>query len=426
MLLTGQKISPINVKSETGVLGKVLIHQPDEGIEKVTPARAIELLYDDIVYLPKMIEEHKIFTTVLSGFVGRENVVEFEVLLADVLKNNEVRKNILKVICYLERCGERIERFFYDTEPSLLARTLITGVYHHKKQVPIFFPLPNLIFTRDLGTVVNDYLIISQSKTKARSRESILAYFVFSNHPMFSGNDGKIIGLSSDQDELLYNNNGEIGKYSVEGGDVMLIRDNHLLIGVSERTTEEGVNKLVTRIFSKKAVSEISVVYLPSTRMYMHLDTIFTLTKESESVVYEPLICQAGKTKVKHYVRPVGKVEEYQCVKDLLLEKYKSWNFISCGEGKSPFAEREQWTDACNLFVVKPGVAFAYDRNTKTNSWLKEFGYQVIPAEELVSKIISGVFNPTEINNTIISLPSSELSRARGGPHCMTMPLIRS
>ena len=179
------------------------------------------------------------------------------------------------------------------------------------------------------------------------------------------------------------------------------------------------------KYLKKKAAEEVTLIFLPHLRQYMHLDTVFTLIKSNESVVYEPLICTSGKAKVRHFAGSIESYSDFKSLKELLVEKYKSWNFILCGEGKAPFAEREQWTDGCNVFTVREGVAFAYERNTKTNNTLKASGYDIVQGEYLLAGIKAGKINPSLLKNTVITLPSAELSRARGGPHCMTMPLMR-
>jgi arginine deiminase len=421
------KIKNLHVSSEVGRLRKVMIHRPDNGIEKITPSRATDLLYEDIVFLPKMKEEHDIFTESLKCFLGKENVIEFQDLLKEVLFIEEVRKNLVHTVCALEGCENRLEDFLNETDPQVLSETLISGIFAHKKTISVFFPLPNLIFSRDIGTVINDHLLLAQAAKKARSRESVLCYYIFHYHPLFKSGSGssKIIELANSENELISNNNGRLGIDSIEGGDVMMLSPYHLLLGSSERTSVSAIRKVISLIFAKGAVKKITHVSLPQVRYCMHLDTIFTLLSLTECVVFKPLVMKENAMAVEQFVNGDPKKYSFSSLQQMLLSEFPDMNFIPCGQGIFPHDEREQWTDGCNLFAIREGVAFTYDRNLKTNEAMKGRGYTIMKAEDLISQNKSGKLNCENITKTIITIPSSELSRARGGPHCMTMPLLR-
>ena len=157
----------------------------------------------------------------------------------------------------------------------------------------------------------------------------------------------------------------------------------------------------------------------------MHLDTIFTIIDRQVSVVYSPLILEAGKLKIKTYHSISAKPVHSLTMKDLMLSIYPDMQFIPCGGGISPYAEREQWTDGCNLFALKPGVAVTYDRNERTAKAIASFGYELAKAEDIITHIQSGLLDPAQIQKTLIIIPSNELSRARGGTHCLTFPIGR-
>lgn len=411
--------APIHVSSETGKLIKVLIHRPDEGIEKVTPSRAVDLLYEDIVYLPKMKEEHDVFTEALSIFTGKDNLVEAQNLLSEILEFPDVRKKLLDITFQLEKLNDNSHKEITSLDSDLLASILITGSTGTKT---IFNPLPNLIFTRDIGIVINDHLLIGLAYKDARKRESLIANFIFTYHPIFKElfDSDKLIDLSKGGHTLL---NGQ-ENLSVEGGDVMLFTKDHLIMASSERTSPLALQKLKDIIFSKGVVERITMVDLPKNRYCMHLDTVFTKISRNECVGFEPLIVKDNKMSATQYTID-GKAEVFPSLSSLLKNDYPDMEIIECGEGIAPFDEREQWTDGCNLFAVKDGVCFTYDRNIKTNAALQEQGYRLIKATDLILEFQQGIMNPDTIEKTIITLPSSELSRARGGPHCMTMPLIR-
>ena len=414
----------INVSSEIGILQKVIVHRPDDGIARVSPKRAEELLFDDIVFLPQMQKEHDVLTDILAAFLGKENVLEITDLLEQTIADDPKNK---KLIVARVEDYEELPRAFGEKLESLtnkeLADVLITGYLPNEDHI-LFDPIPNFIFTRDIAVVINDHVIITKAFKAARHRENLLTRFILWRHPMFKKlkQANKIINLNN-LDLFPPSKYGE--QVSIEGGDVMIINEDFLLIGCSERTSMHGVELLKNMLFEKKVISNVVVINIPADRSFMHIDTLFTMVDKDEIIAFKPIVYDGNSSNVKVF-RSNGGLSEYSSVKEFFKSEINNnMKFIFSGNGISPYQEREQWTDGCNLVAVKPGVALSYDRNQVTDEAFKASGYRVIAAEELLSKIKSGKVKVKDIEKTIIQLPSSELSRARGGSHCMTCPISR-
>ncbi len=405
----------MTIRSEIQTLGKVIIHQPDLGIEHISPEIAEQLLYDDIVFLPRMIEEHFTFTQTLRQLLGKENVHELDELLSEILANESVRDEVIEFLFEKEDLGLGQYERLKQIEPHQLATTLISGL-DPETQDMILPPLPNLVFTRDIGCVINDHILICKANKPARLRENFLTKYILHHHPLFSSFKDKILDFVTDE-----NLEADSG-VSIEGGDVMLIHPRHLLIGESERTTLDAIFELKQILFEKDIVDYVTVVEIPNERYCMHLDTIFTLLDDKTCVGFAPLMFEKNdKVDIITYSKDNKRATLYPTLKDLIFKIYPEMNFIACGNGISPFAQREQWTDGCNFVTVKPGVGYTYERNIYTLKALRENGFTIIAADQL----LENKTKLADLEKTIITLSSAELSRARGGPHCMTFPIAR-
>ncbi|TLV02309.1 arginine deiminase family protein [Dyadobacter luticola] len=476
-----QSALPINVSTETGTLKRLLIHSPDRGLGKVVPSKAQDWLFEDIVHLDTMRRgEYDFYVKLLLYFLdpekikgrlaeidsdptrsffipGSENyfasdyVVDIQRLLEEILENQQTRVKLTAAICGIERCSYQVQEELNTCAPHELAKIFISGSFSDKRM--LFAPLPNLIFTRDIGIVINDHILLNKPAKTARTRESILAQFVFFYHPIFGHIRKNLIEIPENERHFLLPDDEKASDFhrcTLEGGDVMMVAPNHLLIGCSERTSLYAAQQVMKILFDKNIVQKISIIKIPKKRDYMHIDTIFTQVKKNVWVLLASLARlgdEARKKDVLHFFAPADHREafrilqftkgnelprEIENLEDLLSEISRDdlgvtepVKFIYSGGNEFPYGEREQWTDSCNLLALKEGVVIGYDRNDKTLDAFRKQGFNIISAKELLQKFEANELSPDTLTDTFIMLPSAELSRARGGSHCMSMPLLR-
>jgi arginine deiminase len=267
---------------------------------------------------------------------------------------------------------------------------------------------------------------------------------------MFAAYRDNILEIPESMQHFLRPGEDNNDKTTLEGGDVMMVSPQHLIIGCSERTSTSGASEAMKLLFENKVVKKITIVKIPHKRDYMHIDTVFTQVKRNVWVLLgslsaaQPPINDADalswfadkkskdKPEIMQFEKGKSKPKLFKSLEQLLsdisendLQCKKKTRFIYSGNDKFPYDAREQWTDSCNLLAIKEGVVLGYDRNDKTVEAFKKQGFEAIKVADLLQKFENDELNPQKLKNTLILMPSSELSRARGGFHCMSMPLLR-
>ncbi len=306
----------INVSSEIGPLQRVIVHKPDDGISRISPKRAEELLFDDIVHLPLMQREHAIFTKVLRAFIADEAVMDTSQLIEESLESDNDKRTdlIAQILEYEEQPLTYMSRFL-DMPNETLAQVLITG-YHEESDHIYFDPIPNFIFTRDIAVVVNGHVIITKAAKEARFRENILTRYIFQTHDHFKhlSEQNGIININ-DIDNFPRSKKGE--SVSIEGGDIMILNKDYLVIGCSERTTEHAFESIKQYLFDRKIISNCVKVNIPSDRSFMHLDTLCTMIDTDVFACYKPIIYDGMSSNVEvHSID--GSINKYSSTKDFL------------------------------------------------------------------------------------------------------------
>jgi len=478
MILHSKQIE-LNVTSEIGRLRALLIHSPDSGLGKVVPSKAQDWLFEDIVHLDTMRRnEYDYYIKLLlyfldpdkiqgrlkqidsagntrnfykpdhKDFYASDKVIEIQTLLADILEDTVIREKLTASVCAIESCNYRLQQQLNNTSPVELAKIFISGSLDDDQM--IFAPIPNLIFSRDIGITINNYILINKPAKKARSRETLLARYILFNHPIFTAYRNNILEITEPMQHFLRPGKDQDEKTTLEGGDVMVVSHNHVIIGCSERTSISGAHEAVKLLFENKVVEKVTILKIPHKRDYMHIDTVFTQVKrnmwvllaslgktEAHKDIQDPISWfgdkkQKDKTEIVQFINGKAKPRTFDSIEDLLndislndLNSSQETRFIYSGNNTFPFDAREQWTDSCNLLALREGVVLGYDRNDKTVDAFKQAGFNIVKVGDLLQQFENGEVAPHSMNDTLILMPSSELSRARGGFHCMSLPLLR-
>ncbi|MEG2757191.1 MAG: arginine deiminase [Anaerovoracaceae bacterium] len=399
----------INNYSEIGKLNKVLLHRLGGEIEALVPDNFERLLFDDIPYLKVAQKEHDIFAQLLRD--NGVEVVYYTDETAKGLKDEKIKNAFIDDFLadsnvYSMEAKDAIKGYMSSMKPQKLVETAISGIKKGDVEVknkgslasyiasgyPYYTdPMPNLYFTRDPGACVGNGLNVHHMSTVARRRESLLLRYMYMYNKDFAPEGSK----------LWYDYNQD---YSIEGGDVLVLSKDIVAIGLSQRTTAGGIERFAENLLKESSFKKILVFDIPKTRAFMHLDTVFTMVDYDKFTIHPEI---EGPLQIYEITLNKDGRSHFESIQDDLKNILRdelnlpAVELIRCGGNDAMAAQREQWNDGSNTLAIAPGTVITYERNYVTNDLLMKKGVNVI------------------------TMPSSELSRGRGGPRCMSCPVNR-
>ncbi|ORX23723.1 arginine deiminase [Thermoanaerobacterium sp. PSU-2] len=397
-----------HVSSEIGTLKAVVLHRPGKELERLTPQNLTELLFDDIPWVRKIQEEHDEFAKVLKD--NGITVLYVKDLLQDVLKDDAIKEqfiiDLLKINGITNTETENyLKDYLMDLSYSDIAEIAISGLekgdidnvipkglaeFIYEEHYFYIKPVPNMYFTRDPGAMIDGGFMISSMKSAARKPETLIMKYIYKNHDIFKKN-----GIPCWYDNTYF--------HSLEGGDVLILSDRVIAVGCGERTTPQAIERLARNLFEgNSTVEHILVVQIPINRSYMHLDTVFTMVDKERFVFYPGIKKDLRVFSIIKDDKGFS-IQKEKDLQDALKSALNLRNIeiIPTGGFNAITSAREQWNDSTNTLAIAPGKVITYSRNESSNKIMRKEGIEVIEIE------------------------GSELSRGRGGPRCMSMPLLR-
>jgi arginine deiminase len=418
----------LNVTSEIGKLKSVLVHLPGREIDVMVPPMMTQLLFDDILFGQVAREEHRRFQQ-LMRFVAEE-VFDVQDLLEEVFDDEDAKHEIIRDFARRNKLSRRLVTWLSEQRPSALAEVLIGGLPRERNgsgELPKFdlFPVPNFFFTRDPQVVLGSGVVVCGMATQARRREALLSKYVFEHHEAFRDScQFKVDFMAGDAPERPPKRNWP----TLEGGDLLVASRELLVVGQTERTNAAAIKQLANSLREVGSdVKTVIVVELPKQRSFMHLDTVFTFTNTHECLIYPPVILPGGSQAAKVSTIDLTRKSISYASQKSLLATLRRHGFdldpIYCGGKKAVDQQREQWTDGANAFTLAPGIVMLYERNVRTAEELASHGYHILYEDDLL--LGRAELETWTKKKYAIQIQGHELSRARGGPRCMTMPLER-
>lgn len=400
---------PVRVTSEIGALRAVLVHSPGRELEAVTPGNREDYLYDDLIGLEVSAREHARLCKVLSRF---STVYEISDLLTEVLAAREARDYLIGRALEVVP-SEPLAQQLAELPAGTIVRMLIEGTEEEPGPIAtalnetgfVFPPLPNLFFPRDIGMVLGTHAVVGSMRYRSRWTEEILIKTLFAFHPVLTN-----AGLVYDGSEERRAN------YTLEGGDVHVLRQDLLLVGFSERSSPGALDQLADAAFERAGVHDMIVVVMPGNPTAIHLDMLFTHLDRELCLVYPPAFVGPERLTILHRKKGASSVREQPDLFTALAQVGMTLEPVLAGGSRRLSQEREQWASGCNALALAPGVIVTYARNVETLKQLEQAGFAITSSAD---ETLAGG------SRQAITIKGGELVRGGGGARCMTLPILR-